>query len=152
MTTALLAQGIDQRLPQTIQQAFKRKDKQFWIEACEKEYNALVTTNTFEPVELPPDRKAIPTRWVFTIKDSGLYKARIVVQGFRQKEGIDYDATFAPVVRYESVRFFLALSARYNMVIHQMDVVTAFLNSEIDRNLYVKPPQAMNYQMERSGN
>ena len=140
VTTALLAQGIDQRLPQTIQQAFKRKDKQFWIEACEKEYNALVTTNTFEPVELPPDRKAIPTRWVFTIKDSGLYKARIVVQGFRQKEGIDYDATFAPVVRYESVRFFLALSARYNMVIHQMDVVTAFLNSEIDRNLYVKPP------------
>lgn len=110
------------------------------MEACQREYNALVTTNAFEEVKLPPDRKAIPTRWIFTIKDNGLYKARIVVQGFCQKESIDYDATFAPVVRYESVRFFLALSAKQNMIIHQMDVVTAFLNFQTDRNLYLKPP------------
>ena len=63
-----------------------------------------------------------------------------MVQGFRQKEGIDFDVTFAPVMKYESVRFFLALSVKHNMVIHQMDVVTAFLNSKIDRNLYAKLP------------
>ena len=140
VTTALMTQAVSKTFLKTIKQAVKNPDKKKWMEVCKREYDALVTTNIFEQVKLPSDKKAIPTRWVFTVKDNDLYKARIVVQGFRQKEGIDYDATFAPVVRCESVRFFLALFAKHNMAIHQMDVVSAFLNSKIDWNLYVKPP------------
>ena len=141
VTSALVAQALlDSRIPQSFKEAVKGKDADLWIEACSKEFCALLHTETFDFVDLPSDRKAIPARWVFTIKDSGLYKARIVVQGFRQKEGIDYDETFAPVIRYESVRLFLAISAKQHLQVHQMDVTTAFLNSPIDKDIYVKPP------------
>ena len=138
--TALLAQTLPKTLPKTIMQARNSPYKKYWEEACEREMQALKKTKTYILVEMPKDRKVIPSKWVFTIKDNGLYKARIVVQGFRQVEGIDYQATFAPVIRYDSVRVFLALSAKFGLKVHQMDVVTAFLNSPIDTDIYVKPP------------
>ena len=138
--TALLAQALTKFIPKTIKQAQESKDSQKWKEACHKEISALAKTKTFTLVKPPRSRKVLPTKWVFNIKDNGIYKARIVVQGFRQIEGIDYQATFAPVIRYDSVRVFLALSVQLGLKVHQMDVVTAFLNSPIDTDIYVKPP------------
>ena len=89
---------------------------------------------------LPEGRKPLGSRWVFSIKSTGLKKARLVAQGYTQQEGIDYTETFAPVVRYDSVRVFLALSACLRLTIHQMDVNTAFLNSKIDSEVYVRQP------------
>ena len=141
LTSALVSQTqLDSRNPKSFHEATSGPDADLWTDACEKEICALLHTETFEFVDLPPERKAIPARWVLTVKDSGLYKARIVVQGFRQKEGIDYDETFAPVIRYESVRLFLAIAARHHLQVHQMDVTTAFLNSPIDKEIFVKPP------------
>lgn len=88
----------------------------------------------------PRNRKVLPTKWVCIIKDNGIYKATIVVQDFRQIEGINYQATFALVIRCDSVRVFLALSVQLGLRVHQMDVVTAFLNSHIGTDIYVKPP------------
>ncbi|CCK72699.1 uncharacterized protein KNAG_0L00780 [Huiozyma naganishii CBS 8797] len=144
VTTALAVQAYDGTLPKTFNQACNSPHKNEWYAACDREFWALYDTKTFELVDLPPNRRAIPTKWVFSVKDSGLFKARLVVQGFRQTAGIDYHETFAPVIRYESVRLFLAIAARYNMSIHQMDVVTAFLNSPIDTEIYVKQAPGFN--------
>ena len=69
------------------------------------------------------------------------YKARLVAQGYSQKYGIDYDETFSPVVRFESVRTVIALAAKYNLELHQMDVKTAFLNGELKEDIYMKQPE-----------
>ena len=77
---------------------------------------------------------------VLTVKGNNIAKARLVAQGHRQIEGIDYTETFAPVIRYDSVRIFLALSACLRLQVHQMDVNTAFLNSPMDEPVYVRQP------------
>ena len=69
------------------------------------------------------------------------YKARLVAQGFSQKYGQDYDETFSPVVRFESLRMIIALSVQRCLKVHQMDVTTAFLNGELNDEVYMKQPE-----------
>ena len=81
---------------------------------------------------LPEGQKVIGCKWVFKTKVSpdgtiDRHKARLVAQGYSQKYGLDYDETFCPVVRTESVRSVIALAAKKNLLLHQMDVTTAFL-------------------------
>ena len=93
----------------------------------------------------PQNRKVIDTRWVFRNKldEEGTVtrnKARLVAKGFSQAEGIDYDETFAPVARLEAIRMFLAFAAHSNFKVYQMDVKSAFLNGELDEEVYVEQP------------
>ena len=120
--------------------ALSGPDAAAWHQVCQRKLQAFKEHNTYESVPLPADYRALGTRWVFTIKGKNMPKARLVAQGHRQIEGIDYTETFAPVVRYDSVRVFLALSACLGLTIHQMDVNTAFLNSPIDETVYVRQP------------
>ena len=97
-------------------------------------------------VKLPEDRKTFGSKWVFKVKvgpDSSIerYKARLVAQGYLQKYGLDYDETFSPVVRTESVRTVIALAAKNNLLLHQMDVTTAFLNGILEEEMYMKQPE-----------
>ncbi|GJW02392.1 zinc finger, CCHC-type containing protein [Tanacetum coccineum] len=69
------------------------------------------------------------------------FKARSVIQGFRQKEGIDNFDTYAPVARITTIRLLLALAAIHNLVIHKMDVKTTFLNGDLDEEVYMKQPK-----------
>ncbi|CAM8933760.1 unnamed protein product [Rhodiola kirilowii] len=69
------------------------------------------------------------------------FKARLVIQGFMQKEGIDFFDTYAPVARISTIRLFIALAAINNLVVHQMDVKTAFLNGDLDEEIYMKQPE-----------
>nr|GFB19748.1 zinc finger, CCHC-type [Tanacetum cinerariifolium] len=69
------------------------------------------------------------------------YKARLVIQCFRQKEGIDLVNTYAPVARISTIRLLLALPAIHDLVIHQMNVITAFLNGDLDEEIYMKQPE-----------
>ena len=108
-----------------------------WHQACQRELQTFKEHNTYELVPLPANYRALGTRWVLTIKGTNMPKVRLVAQGHRQIEGIDYTKTFAPVVRYDSVRVFLAPSACLRLTIHQMDVNTAFLNSPVDEMVYV---------------
>ena len=69
------------------------------------------------------------------------FKARLVAQGYTQKEGLDYDETFSPVVRSESIRSVISLACKEGLKLHQMDVTTAFLNGELDQVIYMKQPE-----------
>nr|KAJ0207190.1 hypothetical protein LSAT_V11C500269530 [Lactuca sativa] len=96
--------------------------------------------------DLPPGCKALGCKWILKrkMKVHGTidkYKARLVIQGFRQKEGIDFFDTYAHVARISTIRLLLALAAIHNLVIHQMDVKTAFLNGDLDEEIYMKQPE-----------
>ncbi|CAL9092278.1 unnamed protein product, partial [Musa textilis] len=91
----------------------------------------------WELVELPDNCKRVGCKWVFKTKRDSTgnierYKARLVAKGFSQKEGIDYNETFSPVSRKDSLRIVMALVAHYDLELHQMDVKTAFLNGDLD--------------------
>ena len=93
--------------------------------------DSLVSNNTWELSDLPPGSKAIGCRWVFRIKyhtDGSIqtFKARLVIQGFSQRQGVDYFDTYAPVARITSIRVLVALALIYNLLIHQIDVKTIF--------------------------
>ena len=78
------------------------------------------------------------------MKDDGTidkYKARLVFKGFRQKEGLDYFDTYSPVTRITSIRLLISLAAVYDLQIHQMDVKTAFLNGELEEEIYMEQPE-----------
>ena len=69
------------------------------------------------------------------------YNARIVVKGYRQKEGLDYFDTYSPVTRITSIRMLIAIAAINNLEIHQMDVKTAFLNGDLEEEIYMEQPE-----------
>ncbi|GJU30566.1 ribonuclease H-like domain-containing protein [Tanacetum coccineum] len=96
-------------------------------------------------VDLPYEKKAIRTKWVYKNKkdERGVVvrnKARLVVQGYRQEEGMDYDEVFAPVARIEAIRIFLAFASYMGFIVYQMDVKSAFLYGTIDEEVYVSQP------------
>ncbi|KAK1678439.1 hypothetical protein QYE76_039287 [Lolium multiflorum] len=93
--------------------------------------------------DLPDSRKAVENKWIFKRKTDAdgnitVYKARLVAKGFRQIQGVDYDETFSPVAKLKSVRILLAIAAFFDYEIWQMDVKTAFLNGDIEEELYMR--------------
>lgn len=128
--------------PMTMQQALRGKNAKAWRSAAEHELAAFKNHHTYELIPPPDDVRVLGSRWVLTVKGTHTAKARLVAQGHRQIQGLDYTETFAPVVRYDSVRIFLALAACHRLQVHQMDVDTAFLNSPMDEPVYVRQPPA----------
>jgi hypothetical protein len=99
----------------------------------------------WELVDPPPGCKAIGTKWVWKNKEGEKgevvkNKSRLVAQGFSQKEGIDYEETFAPVAHLEVIRIPLAFSMAKGFKLHQMDVKNAFLNGVLEEEVYVRQP------------
>ncbi|GJX31721.1 zinc finger, CCHC-type containing protein [Tanacetum coccineum] len=132
--------------PRTYNEAMQSRDAAFWKEAIDDEIGSIMENNTWVLSDLPPGCKSLGCKWIFKKKmkvDGAIdkFKARLVIQGFRQKEGIDYFDTYAPVARITTIRLLLALAAIHNLVIHQMDVKTAFLNGDLDEELYMKQPE-----------
>jgi hypothetical protein len=132
--------------PKTYGEAMSSRDSAFWKEAIQDEIDSIMQNNTWKLADLPPGCKPLGSKWIFKRKmkvDGSIdkYKARLVIQGFRQKEGIDFFDTYAPVARISTIRLLLALAAIHNLVIHQMDVKTAFLNGELDEEIYMHQPE-----------
>ena len=129
--------------PKTVGDALNSPE---WLDAMKIEIDSLCDHNVWELVEPPKDRKLVGSKWVFKVKrkaDGSVErcKARLVAQGCSQREGLDYDETFSPVVRPESVRSVIALACKEGLKLHQMDITTAFLNGDLKEEVYIRQPE-----------
>lgn len=112
----------------------------------DSEYTSLVENKTWILVPRPENKKVLSNRWVFKTKfnqkgEIQKFKARLVVRGHTQREGIDYEEVFAPVSRYETIRTLLAASVNEEMHVHQMDVVSAYTQGELSDEVYMEQPE-----------
>ena len=130
-----------QDTPQSYTQAVNSPEKDEWMNAMQEEYDGLLERGTWELVDRPKGRKVIKNRWTFVRKLDGRYKARLVAKGFTQVYGVDYNETFSPVARFESLRFLLAHAALEDWEIEGMDVKLAFLHSDLDEEIYMEQPE-----------
>jgi hypothetical protein len=133
--------------PTSVEEALDGPDANQWKVAMDEEYNSLMLNHTWKLVPLPPGRKPIDCKWVFRKKytDTGeveKYKARLVARGFTQVKGVDYHETFSPVVKFASIRTLLALAVQHSYIVHQMDVTTAYLNGDLEEEIYMTQPES----------
>ena len=120
-----------------------------WKDAVLEEMNALKKNQTWDLVSLPKDKHPVGCRWVFTIKfnsDGSIerYKARLVARGFTQTYGIDYQETFAPVAKLNTIRVLLSLASNLDWPLYQLDVKNAFLNGDLEEEVYMEIPPGFN--------
>ena len=138
--------------PGSYGEAMQSTDSKKWKLAAEEEYQSLIKNNTWTLCEKPPGANIVGTRWVFKAKrdengNISRYKAKLVAQGFKQKAGLDYGETFAPTAKQTSIRVILAMAAQEDWHLHNMDVDTAFLNANIEEEIYISQPEGF----EQSG-
>jgi hypothetical protein len=128
-----------------------------WKEAMNEEMKTLQKNSTWELVALPEGKKAIGCRWVYTIKlkaDGSLdrYKARLVAKGYAQKYGIDYQETFAPVAKLNTICILISIAANRDWPLQQFDVKNAFLNGDLKEEVYMElPPGIIKQSSEHEG-
>ena len=128
-------------LPNSHREAMKSSEAEKWKLAEKAEYESLLENKTWVLVPRPKDRHVVSNRWVYDIKHDGRYKARLVAKGFTQIWGEDYHETFSPVARFESIRYLLAHAALEDWDIESMDVKTAFLNGDLEEEIYMEQPE-----------
>ncbi|UYV81023.1 hypothetical protein LAZ67_19002546 [Cordylochernes scorpioides] len=119
-----------------------------WLQAMNEELNSLEKNNVWELTPLPKDKKIIGCKWTYKQKlnskgEIERYKARLVAKGFNQKFGRDYEETFAPIVKHSTIRAFLAASVYKGMQVIHLDVKTAFLHGDLDKELYMELPEGL---------
>lgn len=143
-------------VPATYEDALQTEQAEKWIEAYQSEMKSLVENSTFSaPLDNIPDSKiAVTAKIVLDLKRGEnneiiRYKARLVARGFTQKYGVNYEETFAPTIRLDAIRIILAIAAKENWEIYQMDVVTAFLAGDLEDEVYMKMPEHMVQQFGR---
>ena len=101
-------------------------------------------------VDRPSDRKTVKCRWTYVLKADGRYKVRLVAKGYTQVQGIDYEETFSPVARYETIRYLLAHAALLDWEIEAMDVKLAYLDGVLDAEIYMEQPEGFIAQGEEN--
>ncbi|KAH9696165.1 retrovirus-related pol polyprotein from transposon RE1 [Citrus sinensis] len=140
-------------IPSSVQDALEDPK---WTKAMNEEMEALQKNATWELVSLPKGRKTIGCRWVFTVKlraDGSIdrYKARLVAKGYTQRYGIDYQDTFAPVAKINTIRIIISIAANRDWPLKQFDVKNAFLNGDLEEEVYMElPPGVKHSSMRRN--
>ncbi|KAJ0829337.1 putative RNA-directed DNA polymerase [Helianthus annuus] len=129
--------------------------KEEWQVAMKEELEAIIKNNTWQLVTLPEGKNVVGLKWLFKTKigaDGELikHKARLVAKGYSQKYGIDYEETFAPVARFETIRLVIAIAALRGWILHQLDVKSAFLNGDLEEEIYVEQPEGFQVKGEES--
>eukprot|EP00253_Pinus_taeda_P026206 PITA_26206 len=129
--------------PSNYQEASQFKE---WRVAMNEEMESILRNDTWDLVELPKNKIPIGCKWMFKQKmnaDGSIdkLKVRLVAKGYSQKEGIDFDDTFAPVAKLNTIRMLIALATKYNWELHQLDVKSAFLNGDLKEEIYLVQPE-----------
>ena len=134
--------------PKHYREISTNRHSQEWYAAVQTELDALERCRTWDIVPLPPGRRTVSSKWCFKLKalsDGSLdkFKARLVARGFTQIKDIDYTDTFAPVAHMASVRVIMALICLLGMTMDHMDVSTAFLNGNLEEEIYMSVPEGL---------
>ncbi|CAA7047040.1 unnamed protein product [Microthlaspi erraticum] len=143
----LTAEFVTSEEPSCYHEARRSKDWVKWNGGMTEEMESLWKNGTWIIVDRPKDKKVIGSRWLYRLKsgipgvESERHKARVVARGFTQKEGIDYQEVFAPVVKHLSIRILMSLVVKEDLELEQMDVKTAFLHGELEEELYMEQPE-----------
>ena len=132
-------------IPRTYEEAMKDKE---WRNSVADEADAMVKNGTWYESELPQGKKAVSCKWIFTIKyrPDGTVdrkKTRLVARGFTQTYGEDYIDTFAPVAKLHTIRIILSIATNLEWGLWQMDVKNAFLQGELEDEVYMQPPPGL---------
>ena len=129
--------------PLTYKEAVNSTDGLILKETIKSEIDFILHNHTWKLVNLPSSYKPLSSKWIFKRKrkvDGSIvkYKARLVIKGYKQTEGLNYFDTYYPVTRINSIRMMLAIAALRNLEVHQMDVKTTFLNGDLDDEIYME--------------
>ncbi|SOV03663.1 uncharacterized protein UDID_19108 [Ustilago sp. UG-2017a] len=129
-----------------LKEALASDDVQQWQEAIHKELDGLEAMGTWEIMDVPPNTRLVDSKIVLRLKldADGIpvwHKARLVARGFTQREGINFEETFAPVALLSTIRALLSLAVEHNWEVHQLDITMAYLNSTLNHVIYMKPPE-----------
>jgi len=134
----------------TYSEAINDTDKEKWKEAIEEEKCSLKENNVWEVIDenqVKLDKqKPLHSKWIFCVKQNGIYKARLVVKGCEQKNEIDYQETYSPVIGQNALRSIFTIAAAKEYEIITFDVKTAFLYGELEDEVYMYPPEGYNYK------
>ncbi|CAN0838583.1 Retrovirus-related Pol polyprotein from transposon TNT 1-94 [Linum grandiflorum] len=131
--------------PTSYEEAMQSLDASFWKEAAQSEIDSIKSNHTWELTDLPKLCKSLGNKWIFKKKlrpDGSVerYKARLVIKGYTQKPGLDFFDTYSPVTKISTIRVLFAIASILRMTVHQMDVKTAFLNGELNEEIYMDQP------------
>ena len=132
--------------PINYKEALEDVDVQEWQKAMDREMESMYSNSVWSLVEAPKGIEPIGCKWIYKRKRGSdgkveTFKARLVAKGYTQKEGIDYEETFSPVAMLKSIRILLAVAASLDYEIWQMDVKTAFLNGNLNKDIYMQQPE-----------
>jgi hypothetical protein len=135
--------------PKSWKDAMSHNGKEKWLTAANDEMVSLTSNDTWSLVQPPPNQHVLKGKWVFKYKRGAMgeilrYKARWVVKGYEQQQGVDYDETFASVIKPMSYKALFAIAAALDLEIEQMDVKTAFLYGSVKEDIFVEQPHGMN--------
>jgi hypothetical protein len=133
---------LEAKQPASVKEALK---EQCWRDAMVAEMNSIQSNKTWELSALPAGDKAIGLKWVFKVKKDPQgriikHKARLVAEGYAQKDWVDFEEVFAPAARIEIVRLLIAIAAQRSWEVHHMDVKSAFLNGDLVEEVYAQQP------------
>ena len=131
--------------PDSYQEAMASPEKEHWLAAMQEEYDSLIQNDTWTLEELPVEANLVKCRWVYKLKlaaDGSVsrYKARLVAKGFTQRKGVDFEETFSPVVKFDSIRTVLSVAAAEDLNLTQFDVCTAYLNGLLRELIFMQQP------------
>lgn len=111
-----------------------------WHNAIKSEIRAHIKNGTWEIKDKEKERNVVDFKMI--LKDKGdVKKDRLVARGFSQRPGVDYVETWAPVAKLSSIRLLTSIAAQENLTLHQLDVITAYLNGDLDERIIMKKPE-----------
>ena len=148
MGSEFLTYLLEEGDPKTYKEAVTSPDGPMWKDAIKNEFVSIMQNHTWDLVDLLNGCKPLGSKLDFKKKSKtegtiDNYKARLVTKGYKQHKGLDYFDTYSLVTRITSVRVMFVIIAMRNLTVHQMDVKIAFLNGDIDEEIYIKQPEVI---------